>query len=178
MVQPAPLIRQLASPGHNLHRGKELSRSEWTLLCTTHNCAASSPHSMDPGCCKFWPAFYCPRETLVKQMDMRSHNLTCHAMQCTCVARADFTSTASSTLMMSYRRRRGTDSSMAASLSRMRLEVPAAGAPKRAWNFSHSSMSSLLHGGCAALMRLPEQIHDGLSHDCRTSILSCCNLAM
>ena len=57
--------------------------------------------------------------------------------------------------MMSYRRRRGTDSSMAASLSKMRLEVPAAGAPKRAWNFSHSSMSSLLQGGCAALMRLP-----------------------
>lgn len=56
---------------------------------------------------------------------------------------------------MSYRRRRGTDSSMAASLSRIRLEPLAAGAPKRAWNFSHNSISSLLHGGCAKLMRLP-----------------------
>ena len=51
---------------------------------------------------------------------------------------------------------------MAASLSRMRLEPLAEGSPKRAWNFSHSSISSLLQGGCAALMRLPAASTRGL----------------
>ncbi len=70
--------------------------------------------------------------------------------------------------MMSYRRRRGTASSMAASFSRMSAgggccvsADVAAQRPKRAWNFSHSSMSSLLQGGCAALMRLPAAGHRG-----------------